>query len=222
MGSVSPFEIEPSMYDAIIFDVDGTLWNASQGSAEGWNTGLAKLDCDRKVTSMDIERVAGRPFEECVEVLLPRLKQQHADLLSFLDAAEIEAVKQAGGTFYDGVIEGIGQLARSRKVFLVSNCQGWYMRVFLEFAGIESVLAGYDCHGMSGESKASMLTKLQLDHSFVRPVYVGDTGGDEVAAHEAGMDFIQVSYGFGTVSADAMTFNSFPALLEFLEAQSRG
>jgi hypothetical protein len=34
------------------------------------------------------------------------------------------------------------------------------------------------------------------------------------------MDFIHVSYGFGTASADAMTFNSFPALFEFLEAQS--
>jgi len=133
--------------------------------------------------------------------------------------SKIEAVKAAGGTFYDGVIEGICQLARSRKVYLVSNCQGWYLRVFLQFAGIESVLSGVDCFGFSGEPKAAMLTKLMRDHPFSRPVYVGDTEGDEVAAHEAGMDFIHAAYGFGTVSADAMAFETFPALLEFLEAQ---
>jgi beta-phosphoglucomutase-like phosphatase (HAD superfamily) len=52
------------MYDAIIFDVDGTLWNASQASAEGWNRGLAKLGCDRTITARDVERVPRRPFED--------------------------------------------------------------------------------------------------------------------------------------------------------------
>ncbi len=49
--------------DALIFDIDGTLWNASAASAKGWNQGFAQLGIDRTVSAEEIERVAGQPFE---------------------------------------------------------------------------------------------------------------------------------------------------------------
>ncbi len=36
-------------HDALIFDIDGTLWNASPASAKGWTRGLAKLGIDRTI-----------------------------------------------------------------------------------------------------------------------------------------------------------------------------
>ena len=63
--------------DTIIFDVDGTLWNACPASAKGWNIGLAKLGINKKVTSEQIESVAGNPYEKCVEILLPGLQKQY-------------------------------------------------------------------------------------------------------------------------------------------------
>ena len=33
--------------DAVIFDIDGTLWDASKTSADGWNTGLKMLGIEQ-------------------------------------------------------------------------------------------------------------------------------------------------------------------------------
>jgi len=205
--------------DTIIFDVDGTLWNACPASAKGWNIGLAKLGIDKKVTSKQIERVAGNPYDKCVEILLPGLQKQYPNLLDTLNDCEIEVVKSEGGTFYDGVIDGIKKLASSHKIFLVSNCQDWYMKLFLEFSGLEPLLAGFDCHGMSDLPKHEMLLKIKSNHSLNNPVYVGDTEGDESAANLAGMDFIHVSYGFGSPAKEATNFDSFDTLLDYFEGQ---
>lgn len=205
--------------DTIIFDIDGTLWNASPASAKGWNIGLTKLGIDKKVTAKQQESVAGNPYEKCVEILLPGLQKQYPNLLETLNDCEIEVVKAEGGTFYDGVIDGMKTLASSHKIFLVSNCQDWYMKLFLEFSGLEPLLAGFDCHGMSGLPKHKMLTRIKSDYSLNNPVYVGDTEGDESAANLAGIDFIHVSYGFGSPPNEALNFDSFAALLDYFEGQ---
>ncbi len=206
--------------DAIIFDIDGTLWNASSASAKGWNIGLAKLGIDKKVTSGQIESVAGNTYEKCVEILLPGLQEQYPDLPEKLNKYEMKAVKSEGGIFYDGVIEGIKILAGSHKIFLISNCQDWYMKLFLEFSGLGPLLTGFDCHGMSGQPKHEMLTKLKSSYSLNNPVYVGDTEADETAANLAGMDFIHISHGFGYSSEEAIKFDSFTDLLDFFKAQN--
>jgi len=205
--------------DIIIFDVDGTLWNACPASAKGWNIGLAKLGIDKKVTSKQIESVAGNPYDKCVEILLPGLQKQYPNLLDTLNNCEIEVVKSDGGTFYDGVINGIKTLASSHKILLVSNCQDWYMKLFLEFSGLEPLLAGFDCHGMSDLPKHEMLLRIKSNHSLNNPVYVGDTEGDESAANLASMNFIHVSYGFGSPAKEAKNFDSFAALLDYFEGQ---
>jgi phosphoglycolate phosphatase len=201
--------------DAIIFDIDGTLWNACPATAKGWNIGLAKLGIDKKITSKQIESVAGNPNEKCVEILLPGLQKKYPDLLDTLDDCEIEAIRSDGGTFYDGAINGIKTLASSRKIFLVSNCQNWYIKLFLELSGLQPVLAGFDCYGMSGVPKNEMLTKIKSNYSLNNPVYVGDTEGDESAANLAGIDFIHASYGFGSSSKKAVKVDSFAALLDY-------
>lgn len=205
--------------DAIIFDVDGTLWNACPASAKGWNIGLAKLGIDKKVTSKQIESVAGNPYDKCVEILLPGLQKQYPNLLDTLNECEIEVVKSDGGTFYNGVIEGIKTLASSYKIFLASNCQEWYMKLFLELSGLEPLLAGFDCHRMSNLPKHEMLLKIKSNHSLNNPVYVGDTEGDETAANLTGMEFIHVSYGFGSPANKAINFDSFAALLDYFKGQ---
>jgi phosphoglycolate phosphatase len=203
--------------DGIIFDIDGTLWNACRASAKGWNIGLAKLGIYEKVTSEQIENVAGNTYEKCVDMLLPGLRVQYPELLDILNECETEVVKSDGGAFYDGVIEGLKTLAGLCRIFLVSNCQDWYMKIFLDFSGLEPVLAGYDCHGMSGLPKSEMLDKIKSNYYLNNPVYIGDTEGDETAANLSDMEFIHASYGFGSPAKVTVNFNSFTALLDYLK-----
>lgn len=202
--------------DAIIFDIDGTLWNACPASAKGWNIGLAKLGIDKKITPQQVESVAGNSYKKCIEILFPGQQERYPELLTTLDDCQTKVVKSDGGIFYDGAVDGVKTLASSHKIFLLSNCQDWYMKLFLEFSGLQPLLAGFDCHGMSGVSKNEMLMKMKSNYSLNNPVYVGDTEGDEIAAHLAGIDFIHVSYGFGLPSKKSVNVDSFAALLDFL------
>lgn len=205
--------------DAIIFDIDGTLWDACPSLAQGWNNGLVQLGIDRRLTSQQIQGVCGNPFEKCVDILLPEFKDHYPTLLDTLYHSRIEGLKSGGGILYDGVTEGINKLASSYKIFLVSNCQDWYMRFFLHFSNLESVVTGFDCNGMSGLPKDQMLMKIKNNYLLKNPVYVGDTSGDENAANLADMAFIHVSYGFGSPKNTALTFDSFAALVDYFKRQ---
>jgi phosphoglycolate phosphatase len=72
-------------HDSLIFDVDGTLWNACKASAKGWNLALKELGINKTITPQQIESVAGNPFEQCIETLLPGLQQKYPQLLELLN-----------------------------------------------------------------------------------------------------------------------------------------
>jgi phosphoglycolate phosphatase len=206
--------------DAVIFDIDGTLWDASQTSTEGWNSGLAKLGIENKIKANQLISVTGNPYEQCVDILLPGLKLKYPNLLQTLNDCEILAIKSRGGEFFNGVIEGIRGLSTDFKIFLVSNCQEWYMDLFLDFSGLRQIFEGFDCHGSSGLTKGMMLRRMKIDYRLNSPVYVGDTGHDQVASRQAGMEFIHVSWGFGGFEGDTKIVNSFMELVEYLREKS--
>jgi phosphoglycolate phosphatase len=203
-------------FDALIFDIDGTLWNASPASAKGWNIGLTKLGIDQEISSAQIEKVAGNPFEECLDILLPGIRAKVPELFDTLNSCETEVVRTEGGEFFDGVLKGIKHLAKRYKIFLVSNCQEWYMDLFLHFSNFRPVLAGFDCYGLSDLPKHDMLRNLKDNYSLNSPVYIGDTSGDETAAQIAGMAFIHVAWGFGKPEGKPITVNDFGELLDYL------
>jgi phosphoglycolate phosphatase len=206
--------------DAVIFDIDGTLWDASRASAEGWNTGLAKLGINRKVSAEQARSVAGNTYDKCIDILLPELRIKYPELRKMLEGCEIEAVKSIGGEFYDGVIEGIRTLTSESKVFLVSNCQEWYLNLFFGFSCLKSVLTGFDCNGISGLPKNEMLARIKRDYFLHNPVYIGDLASDETAAKLAGIDFVHAAWGFGKPERKTKTVNSFVELVEYLMAKS--
>jgi len=205
------------VYDALIFDIDGTLWNASGASAKGWNAGLADLGIGQRVSAEQIGMVSGHPYEMCVDMLLPGLKISHPELLETLDQNEVEAIKAHGGHFFDGAIEGIKQLSNEYKIFIVSNCQGWYFHTFLDHSGLEPFINGFDCYGISGLTKGEMLSRMKHAYALKNPVYIGDTAGDESAAEQANIHFIFASWGFGEPGKYSVTVDSFAQLLEHLK-----
>ena len=56
--------------DALIFDLDGTLWDAAAASTYGWNLALAEMGRPERVTVDGIRAVSGRPFPECAAKIL--------------------------------------------------------------------------------------------------------------------------------------------------------
>lgn len=205
-------------YDLIIFDIDGTLWNACATSAEGFNRALRALGIMKKVSATDIERHSGLPYEQFIGGLIGDLLQHHPALHSLLNVHERQAIEKLGGSLYDGVYDGLKALHATAKIFLVSNCQDWYLDRFIAHANLTSILSGSNCFGRCQLPKAQMLRAIVEDHPGATAVYVGDTAGDLQAAADASIDFIGATYGFGDVSGAAVTRGSLWEIVDFLLA----
>ncbi len=207
--------------DALIFDLDGTLWDAAEPTAQGWNLALEQSGVASRVTVAGIRSVAGTPFDGCVRILLPELCPPDADLLQALNAHEEAAIEAVGGTLFPGVSAGLRALAAVYPLFLVSNCQDWYLDVFFAKSGLGRCFTGSDCNGLSGLPKAGMLLRLVERHSLHHPVYVGDTASDFESAAQAGMDFAFARYGFGSVAEPTLSFVTFEELARhYLEGKA--
>ena len=61
--------------EAIIFDVDGTLWDSTDEVAVSWNEALKReTELRRKVTAEELKKEFGKPLEEIMADLIPLSK----------------------------------------------------------------------------------------------------------------------------------------------------
>ncbi len=204
-------------YDAIVFDLDGTLWDATKTSASGWTNALKSLHIDRRISVQEIERVTGKPTEECVKILLPDEYGKYYNLLEIIKDHEKAAIIKEGGKLYDNCVETIRLLKNSYKLFIVSNCEKWYLHAFLDHSGCRNHFTDYDCYGMSNMSKTVMLKDLRKKYDLQNPVFIGDLESDKLAADEAGFTFIYAGYGFGDLQDPVNRINTLSELKKLLE-----
>lgn len=203
--------------DGLIFDLDGTLWNASPATTKGWNIALKSLGATSiHLTVEDIERVTGNPVEECVAMLLPHISRPELPgLIRTLEEIEYKMIKTEGGELYEGVQEGIRKLSQHYHLYLVSNCQEWYLECFFSYSKLRPFFHDWDCHGVSQLSKGEMIKNMIHRHQLSNPVYLGDTGLDEEASQATRIEFGYAAYGFGEVKECNLTFSSFKNLSEY-------
>ena len=211
------------MYDSIIFDLDGTLWDVSEACSKGWNVALKGFQkSDDHVSADDIRSVSGLPFDECVSSLLGKRKDlDFRELGRLIDREERKAITLLGGDLYEEVREGIPELSEKYSLFLVSNCQDWYLESFWDIHGLKTYFKAFDCHGSSGVEKSKMISRVCEDNELTRPIYIGDTIGDQDSSRKAGVAYGHVAYGFGEVSGADHVFSSFGELVTWFIGNSK-
>ena len=209
------------MFDGIIFDVDGTIWNTTSIVAEAWNKSIDKLFPDENhVTAEILQQQFGKPMNIIADNLFPELSNEEKDkLMKFCCTEEHKAIEDNTiNITYDGVIDGISLLADKYKLFIVSNCQSGYIELVMAKNKIEKYIIDYECYGDTGMGKAENISLLVKRNHLKNPVYVGDTQGDYESCKEANIPFIWASYGFGTPEDTAYfaKLNKFSDLLKLL------
>ena len=182
-------------FDSIIFDLDGTLWDATKATAKGWSSGLNKLGIKKSVTAEEVVKYTGGTH--VLQSIIPELSKKDPQLERQLDQYEEDQIKKEGGVFYPGVLDLIPKLAAKYPLFVISNCTVWYLDLFLEKSGLRNYFKDADCYWKNEQPKNVMIKNFKDKYNLQNPVYIGDTSSDQRACNEAGVEFIYAAYGFG-------------------------
>lgn len=208
--------------DAVVFDLDGTLWDTCPACALGWNIVLERHGISwPAITADDVRSVAGRPHAECIRTVFRGLPEEQLAILNEETAVEdVRCIEAHGGELYPGVREGLEELAERYPLFIVSNCQAGYIELFLRSQRFEPLFRDFECWGNTGQSKAENLQQLITRNRLTAPIFIGDTEGDESAAASCDVPFIHVAYGYGSCPRAAHRAASFDQLCALLSGWS--
>lgn len=204
--------------DAIIFDVDGTLWDSRIPVAHSWNHSIeVYTGKPSQFTPEYLGQFFGKTMDVIIKVLLPDCApEERLRLGERIFAEENDWLATEPGTVYPGVEATLERLAQRYPLYIVSNCQNGYIEVMLETTGFGRYFSGHLCYGDTQEGKGKNLVTLCKRYGLRDAVYVGDTQGDADACAEAGIPMIYAAYGLGNVDNPWKTIHSFSELLELV------
>lgn len=194
------------MKKGVIFDLDGTLWDACAAIADSWNEYLTKVRTDLKdyhlsVTEADVRKMCGRTMDVFGDMLFPEVPD--ADVRRQLGeeccAYEVQYLKNSGGVLYPGLKETLKKLHGKYALYIVSNCQVGYIEDFLVWSGTKDLFEDTEDYGTTLQPKGENIRCLVKRNQVDQAVYVGDTIMDYKSTCAAGLPFIHCRYGFGEV-----------------------
>ena len=190
------------MYDYVLFDLDGTISDSSEGITKGIQIAL------RSMGIIEEDRENLRKF------IGPPLKYSFPTFYGFDDRQCEKAIKayreyySKTGLFenraYDGIEDILKKIKASKKKTAVATSKPEKFSVqILEKFGLLSyfdVVSGATLDGVRGDKCEVIEEALRRfgNPDKSRVVLIGDTRFDAEGAKQAGIDCIGVLYGFGT------------------------
>jgi len=206
-----------AMKKGIIFDLDGTLWDASAEVTRSWNMALTTIDgFNLRIDQNDMMRFMGNLLFDISRMMLPkhlddkRVKQ----IVDLCIEYEHAYLREHGAPLFENLLKTLKELKKDFSLFIVSNCQAGYIEVFLDYFGIWDIFDDYECPGRTGLAKAENIKLICERNHLDKAVYVGDTDGDYRATKAAGLEFIHAAYGYGRPHEPTKAIRKFEDLLK--------
>ncbi len=204
---------------AILFDLDGTLWDYSEGVLKSWNQVLEMHpECGRgPITQEELNGCFGLPMTEIAAKLFPRQTGEgQQKMMDECCKVENAYLLRNGGILFPQLEETLEILHREYQLYVVSNCQQGYIESFIAAHKLEQYFDDIQCWGDNLLPKGENNKLIMQRNNITRAVYVGDTAGDEQSARVAGIPFVYCAYGFGEAVAPDYTIQSFAQLPELM------
>ena len=204
-------------YDSIIFDLDGTLWNAIKPITYSWNKVLKErfTNIKKQITEQELLEKMGLQIQEIISDLIPEMSEnEKKEFEKIITEEENNYLSNVGGTLYNDLKETLAKLTKTHKLYIVSNCQKGYIESFLKAHNLEKFFKDKECIGNTGLQKAENIKLVIERNNLKKAIYVGDTDGDSKSAKQAGIPFVFAEYGFGNTNQYDYKINSFKELLQ--------
>ena len=207
------------MFDGILFDLDGTLWDATPVMEGVWARVLAQHPHAVRppVTMEEIRGNMGLLIPDIAARMFPALSpEEGVAMLNAFNTADELCLAERGGCLFPREEEILTLLAARYPLFIVSNCQDGYIECFYKGNGLGRFFSGEESAGRTGLPKSENIKLVAARYGLQNPVYIGDTALDYASARDAGVPFLHAAYGFGAVDCphSVQTFADIPAALE--------
>ena len=204
-------------YEALMFDLDGTLWDATENIIAAWNMAIREFDelKDRRISEKELQSVFGLPMDTITDILFPELSdERQCEVVKRCCEVENNYLNEHGGVLYPGLSDTLKKLCETHKLFIVSNGQAGYIESFLNAHELWDYFTDIRNWGDNPVSKGENIKLVMEKNNIKNAAYIGDTQGDADAAAYAGIDFIFASYGFGKVKEYKYSIDSITELLK--------
>jgi phosphoglycolate phosphatase len=204
--------------DAILFDLDGTLWDSVAGVSAAWQMVIDRHPGLRgPLTDDEIRSCLGLRVDDIARRIFPQVDEDlRQKLLRECLAAEHEYLLNQGGVLYPRVEEVLSQLAAKYRLAIVSNCDDGYIQGFYAIHHLDRYFCDFESFGKTGMHKSENVKLVIARNNFRHACMVGDTILDQISAQAADIPFIYARYGFGQVREFDYAINSFDELLYLL------
>lgn len=190
------------MIETVIFDLDGTLMDTSEGLILSINDtinrfGLNDLSIEKKRTFIGPPII--KSFKETYN-----LSDEKATEISnyFRDIYKNTYLYQA--KVYDGIYELLDILKKSgKKIAVATYKRDDYAKMILNHFNISKYcdfIQGADFENKLSKSDIVKICIDELKANKKSTVLIGDSMNDLIGARESNIDFIAVTYGFGKFS----------------------
>ncbi len=208
------------MCNAIIFDLDGTLWNTVDAIIPIWNEVLKNHsdETHKQISKSEMDSYMGKTLEQIAKISLPELDLQRAiALLRECCKAECRSLSEKGAYIYPDLIKTLNILNKKYKLMIVSNCQDGYIQAFLDHYKLNDIFCDFEFAGRTGKTKGENIRLVIERNNINKAVYVGDTQSDFEAAKQADVPFIFTEYGFGQADKPKYSIKEFSDLTTLTE-----
>ena len=169
-------------YESLIFDVDGTLWNAQELLAESYNIQLESEGKTPYVTVELLQPLFGKTMTALADGLFPQIpvpeRYQLLDrCIATMDRHLAENASPAIG--YPALRETMEKLAREHRLFIVSNGPAGYAQLAGKALGLSDLMSGYLSWGDTGKPKGQTIAQLMQERyqSFYKEMEIWKPAG---------------------------------------------
>ena len=205
---------------ALIFDIDGTLWDSRAIVAEGYNDYLREIGrADLQVDAEYLKTLFGKTMTEIADIMLSSIEvpRRYEVMLGCMEREDEFLHNDPCDIAFPGVKETLEILKEGYRLFIVSNAQCGYPELMMDKLGIRHLFEGWMCFGDTGLPKGDTIRILMERHQITDAIYIGDTQGDLEASQKADIPFIFCTYGFGTPDRWDAALEDFRLLPELLK-----
>lgn len=206
-------------FDSLIFDMDGTLWDATDSYVKCWQIALKKIGYPDIINRPVLESVMGYEEKQLRAKLFAHYNDaQQTEILEAVKTSQDKHMETFGGQLYEGVSEGMEQLCKHYRLFMLSNCFPNTIYQFLNVTKLSPFIEGHICYGENPVPKSENIKYLTTKYNLKSTAYVGDTNGDRTQAEFAAVPFVYMTYGFDKVDTFYKSFDKFTALADYFIA----